>query len=44
MQVIICAYVRMPAGEAAAHKPKLVYLDENNHITHTRNAIPSQAA
>ncbi len=43
-RLIICAYARMAAGEAEAHKPKLVYLDENNAITHTRNTIPSQAA
>lgn len=43
-RLIICAYGRMPEGEARAHKPRLVYLDENNHVTHTRNAIPVQAA
>lgn len=43
-RVIICAYVTMNAAEAANHKPKLVYLDENNNITHTRNTIPIQVA
>ncbi|GAB3679248.1 aspartate 1-decarboxylase [Salinisphaera aquimarina] len=43
-RLIICAYARMAEGEAQAHKPHLVYLDENNEITHTRNAIPVQAA
>lgn len=43
-RLIICAYARMPAGEAAAHEPQLVYLDDNNHVTHTRNTIPAQAA
>jgi len=43
-RLIICAYARMPEGEAGAHKPRLVYLDENNHVSHTRNAIPAQAA
>ncbi len=43
-RVIICAYVSMSNGEADVHKPKLVYLDEANHVTHTRNTIPVQAA
>ncbi len=43
-RVIICAYVGMSAAEAEIHKPKLVYLDEHNHVTHTRNTIPVQAA
>ena len=30
--------------ELATYKPKLVYLDENNNITHTRNTIPVQVA
>lgn len=42
--VIICAYVGLNAQELATFKPKLVYLDENNHITHTRNTIPMQVA
>ncbi len=42
--VIICAYVGLDAKELAAHQPKLVYLDENNEITHTRNTIPVQVA
>ena len=43
-RVIICAYVQMNAAEAVNHKPKLVYLDEHNNITHTRNTIPVQVA
>jgi len=42
--VIICAYVGLNQQELASFKPKLVYLDENNHITHTRNTIPVQVA
>ncbi len=42
--VIICAYVGLTQQELASFKPKLVYLDENNHITHTRNTIPVQVA
>ncbi|MES1926758.1 aspartate 1-decarboxylase [Salinisphaera sp. T31B1] len=43
-RLIICAYARMAEGEAAAHAPRLIYLDERNQITHTRNAVPVQAA
>jgi len=42
--VIICAYVRLTQQELVNFKPKLVYLDENNQVTHTRNTIPVQAA
>ncbi len=42
--VIICAYVGLNQQELASFEPKLVYLDENNHITHTRNTIPVQVA
>lgn len=43
-RLIICAYARMGEAEAAVHEPRLVYLDADNRITHTRNTIPSQAA
>lgn len=42
--VIICAYLAMTPQEAASHKPKLVYVDGANAITHTRNTIPVQVA
>ena len=42
--VIICAYLSMTPQEAASHKPKLVYVDGANAITHTRNTIPVQVA
>ncbi len=42
--VIICAYVRLSQQELVSFKPKLVYLDEHNQITHTRNTIPVQVA
>ncbi|VAX13686.1 Aspartate 1-decarboxylase [hydrothermal vent metagenome] len=42
--VIICAYVSLNQQELASFKPKLVYLDAHNHITHTRNTIPVQVA
>lgn len=43
-RVIICAYVRMSEAEARIYKPKLVYVDAQNRITHSRNTIPVQAA
>jgi aspartate 1-decarboxylase len=42
--VIICAYGELEEKELAAHKPRLVYVDAHNHITHTRHAIPVQVA
>ena len=42
--VIICAYGEFEEKELAMHKPRLVYVDAQNRITHTRNAIPVQAA
>lgn len=42
--VIICAYGEFEEKEIAAHKPRLVYVDAHNRITHTRNAIPVQVA
>ena len=42
--VIIAAYVGLDNKELATFKPKLVYVDENNTITHTRNTIPVQVA
>jgi len=43
-RLIICAYARMPEGEAQSYKPRLIYLDEHNNVSHSRNAIPVQAA
>ena len=43
-RVIICAYGSYTEAELLNHKPKLVYLDEQNHIIRTGNAIPVQAA
>ncbi len=43
-RLIICAYAGMHASEAEHFKPRLVYLDEHNHVTGTRNTIPVQAA
>jgi aspartate 1-decarboxylase len=43
-RIIICAYVSLDAKEVENHKPTLVYLNENNDITHMRHSIPVQAA
>lgn len=43
-RVIICAYAGMSEAEVAKHKPSLVYLDEHNNVTGSKNAIPVQAA
>ena len=43
-RVIICAYAELPQREVANFKPKLVYLDENNHIKRTSDQIPVQVA
>ena len=42
--LIICAYAVVEEKELASFKPRLVYVDGNNRITHTRNAIPVQVA
>lgn len=42
--VIIAAYGEFEEKELLNHKPKLVYVDAKNRVTHTRNAIPVQVA
>ena len=42
--IIICIYVQLDQRELATFKPTLVYLNEHNRITHTRNTIPIQVA
>lgn len=41
-RLIICAYGRLDEAEAAEFKPKLVYLDRENKVTHTSDSIPQQ--
>ena len=43
-RIIICTYGGMSAAEGQAYKPALGYLDEENNVTGTANAIPVQAA
>jgi aspartate 1-decarboxylase len=42
--VIICTYAEVEEKELAGFKPILVYVDNDNRITHTRNTIPVQVA
>lgn len=42
--VIICAYGSCDEAEAAKYKPTLVYVDRHNHLTHTNQSMPAQAA
>ena len=43
-RIIICAYGTLDEKDIANFKPTLVYLDENNNITHMESSIPVQAA
>jgi len=42
--LIIAAYASMDEAEADQYAPKLVYVDGDNKISHTRNTIPVQIA
>lgn len=42
--IIICAYGMLDEAEAAKFKPRLVYVDRHNRLTHTSESIPAQAA
>ncbi|MBV1952286.1 MAG: aspartate 1-decarboxylase [Cycloclasticus sp.] len=42
--LIICAYSEYNEAELATFKPRLIYLDDNNGVKDTKNAIPVQAA
>lgn len=42
--VIICAYGVIDEAAMAKFKPKLVYVDRDNRLTHTNDSIPAQAA
>jgi len=43
-RVIICAYAVLDENELASFKPTLVYVDADNKVINTRNAIPVQVA
>ena len=37
--VIICCYAEYEEEEAVGHQPRLIYVDEHNHILETASAI-----
>ncbi len=43
-KIIIAAFAGLDAAELATFKPKLVYVDEGNNISHTNQDIPVQVA
>lgn len=43
-RVIICAYTTLNNQELAGYQPTLIYLNEINEVTNSRNHIPVQAA
>lgn len=43
-RIIIATYGQFTEQEAAAHKPKLVYLNEDNTVERSSNTIPTQQA
>jgi aspartate 1-decarboxylase len=43
-RIIIATYGQLNAEEAAQHKPKLVYLNEDNTVERSTNIIPTQLA
>ena len=43
-RIIIACYAQLDQKELITFKPKLVYLDEANNITHTGNQIAGQVA
>lgn len=43
-RVIICSYAVLEDKEIANYKPTLVYLDQDNNVTHIKDRVPVQAA
>lgn len=43
-RVIIAAYASYSDVELLNHKPKLLYLDDSNHVVRTSHTIPVQVA
>jgi aspartate 1-decarboxylase len=42
--VIICAYSNYSEAELSSFKPRLIYMNEDNTVSHSSNAIPIQLA
>lgn len=43
-RIIIATYGQLDAEEAGQHKPRLVYLNEDNTVERSTNTIPTQLA
>lgn len=43
-RVIICAYAGYSQAELINFKPRLIYMNEDNSVSHSSNAIPVQVA
>jgi aspartate 1-decarboxylase len=43
-RVIICAYSSYSDAEMINFKPRLIYMNEDNTVSHANNAIPVQVA
>jgi len=43
-RVIICAYASYTAAEMINFKPRLIYMTQDNSVSHASNAIPVQVA
>ena len=43
-RVIICTYAQFTEAELVSFKPRLVYCNEDNSVSHSANAIPVQVA
>ena len=43
-RIIIATYGQLNAEQAAQHKPKLVYLNDDNTVERSTNTIPTQLA
>ena len=42
--IIICAYANYSDNELANFKPRLIYMNQDNSVSHSSNAIPVQLA
>lgn len=42
--IIICAYASYTSSELINFKPRLIYMNDDNSVSHSSNAIPVQAA
>jgi aspartate 1-decarboxylase len=43
-RVIICAYSSYTEAELINFKPRLIYMNEDNSVSHSSNALPLQVA